>query len=73
MEERRLKLSERKNNDGQTVDEDLIVASYWHVKIKNEAKQRVKGKWLPLRFIFTDNDLAYHTEQLKVKVKSENE
>ena len=63
----------REKSDGQNVDEDLIVAAYWHTKIKNESKQRVNGKWLPLRFIFTDNDLAYHTEQLKVKVKSENE
>ena len=61
----------RGKNDGQTIDEDLIVATYWHNKIKTEARQRVKGKWLPLRFIFTDNDMAYHTEQ--VKVKKENE
>ena len=61
----------REKSDGETVDEDLIVATYWRVKIKNEAKQRAKGKWVPLRFIFTDNDLAYHTEQ--VKVKKENE
>jgi hypothetical protein len=62
----------RKKTDPSKQDADLIVANYWRDKIKDEAKNRVKGKWLPLRFIFTEKDFDYHKEQVKEKVKVEN-
>ena len=43
-------------------DTDMIVANYWREKIKTEARNRVKGRWLPLRFIFTAKDMEYYME-----------
>ena len=50
---------------------DLVISNYWREKIKNEAKNRIKGKWLPLRFIFTEKDIEYQKEFLKRNVKNE--
>ena len=57
--------------DATKQDADMIIANYWRDKIKDEAKHRVKGKWLPLRFIFTEKDFDYQKEHLKEKVKTE--
>ena len=54
-----------------TKDTDTIVANYWREKIKSEARSRVKGKWLPLRFIFTEKDMEYHEEHMKKRIKDE--
>ena len=51
---------------------DMIIANYWRDKVRDEAKHRVKGKWLPLRFIFTEKDFDYQKEQVKQKVKTED-
>ena len=50
---------------------DVVIANYWREKIKNEAKNRVKGRWLPLRFIFTEKDMEYQKEFYKKTVKNE--
>ena len=52
-------------------DADVVIANYWREKIKNEAKNRIKGKWLPLRFIFTEKDMEYQKEFLKRNIKNE--
>ena len=52
-------------------DADVVIANYWREKIKNEAKSRIKGRWLPLRFIFTEKDMEYQKEFLKKAVKNE--
>ena len=49
----------------------MIVANYWREKIKTETRNRVKGRWLPLRFIFTEKDVEYHKEHMEKQVKSE--
>ena len=54
-------------------DADWVVANYWRDKIKEEARQTVQGKWLPLRFVFTEKELSYQNEQLNAKIKPENE
>ena len=62
----------KEKSDPSKQDADMIVANYWRDKIKDEAKHRVKGKWLPLRFIFTEKDFDYQKEQVKEKVKTED-
>ena len=52
-------------------DGQMIVANYWREKIKNETRARVKGKWLPLRFIFTEKDAEYYAECQKKTIKNE--
>ena len=52
-------------------DGEMIVANYWREKIKNETRARVKGKWLPLRFIFTEKDAEYHEECQNKAIKNE--
>ena len=42
-----------------SMDTETVVAKYWHDKIKSEARQRFEGKWDPLRFIFTEQQLEY--------------
>ena len=54
-------------------DQNLVVANYWRDKIKDESKQIMKGKWLPLRFIFNEKELLFYKDQLKPKVKEEDE
>ena len=54
-----------------TKDGDTIVANYWREKIKVEARTRVKGNWLPLRYIFSEKDMEYHKEFMKKTVKAE--
>ena len=49
------------------------MANYWRDKIRDESKQIMKGKWLPMRFIFTDKELVFYEEKMKQKVKLENE
>ena len=53
-------------------DPNVIVANYWREKIKSEAKQLFGGKWLPMRFIFTEKELQYNQEVMKRKIKTEN-
>ena len=53
-------------------DPNVIVANYWREKVKAEARQRFGGKWLPLRFIFTEKELQYNQEIMKSKIKQEN-
>ena len=53
-------------------DAETIVANYWREKIKAEARQIYQGKWLPLRFLFTEKEFGYYLEQ-KQKVKTEIE
>ena len=65
---KKIEAAKEKNQDA-----DLVVANYWRDKIKDDAKQTVKGKWLPLRFIFTEKELDYHKEYTQKNVKSENE
>ena len=57
-------------NDITKPSSDMIVATYWRDKIKEETRNRVRGKWLPLRFIFTEKDFDYHKEQVKVKTEN---
>ena len=45
-------------NRGPSKDEHIFVANYWRDKIRDESKQIMKGKWLPLRFIFTEKELV---------------
>ena len=52
-------------------DSDAIVANYWLDKIKAEARQIYQGKWLQLRFIFTEEQFLYNKEGLKSKMKLE--
>ena len=52
-------------------DPNVIVANYWREKIKAEARQRFGGKWLPLRFVFTEKELQYNQEITKSKIKKE--
>ena len=52
-------------------DVDTIVANYWREKIKAESRSRVKGNWLPLRYIFSEKDMEYHKEFMKKKIKAE--
>jgi hypothetical protein len=52
-------------------DSDAIVANYWLDKIKAEARQIYQGKWLQLRFIFTDQQFHYNKEGFKKPLKSE--
>ena len=63
----------KKKNGSSKQDADMIVASYWREKIKDESKQIVKAKWLPLRFIFTEKDFEYYNDQTKEKIKAEDE
>ena len=50
---------------------DEIVADYWREKIKAEARQRCIGKWLPLRFVFTEKEYEYNNEMSKKSIKKE--
>ena len=52
-------------------DSDAIVANYWLDKIKAEARQIYQGKWLQVRFIFTEEQFLYNKEGLKSKMKLE--
>ena len=52
-------------------DRDMIVANYWRDKIKTETRNRVKGKWLPLRFIFSEKDAEYYEECKNKAIKNE--
>jgi hypothetical protein len=54
-------------------DEETIVASYWLEKIKAEARQIFHGKWLPLRYVFTEKELQYSSEVRMKKVKTEKQ
>ena len=52
-------------------DSNTIVANYWLYKIKAEARQIYQGKWLPLRFVFTEAQLQYSNEAMMKQVKTE--
>ena len=67
----RKKISEEIAKGKLIKDSDTIVANYWLEKIRREARQIYEGKWLPLRFVFTDQQLNYHNEVSKKKVKTE--
>ena len=47
------------------------MANYWREKIKSEARSRVKGNWLPLRYIFSEKDMEYYKEFMRKTVKAE--
>ena len=61
----------KEKNGPSTKDGDLVIANYWREKIRKEAKNRSKGKWLPLRFIFSEIDMEYQKEYIKRTVKTE--
>ena len=61
--------STKKTKSTNSADE--IVARYWRDKIRAEARQLFAGKWLPLRFIFTEKELAYNQKILENKIKTE--
>ena len=68
----RKKIEVSMEKSGSTAkDGDTIVANYWREKIKVEARTRVKGNWLPLRYIFSEKDMEYHKEFMKKTVKAE--
>ena len=67
----RKKIAETLEKVKSSKDQDTVVASYWIEKIKAEARQLFCGKWLPLRFIFTEKELQYHREFLMKDVKKE--
>ena len=68
----RKKIKSVNEKGGSSVkDDDVIVANYWREKIKCEAKNRLKGRWLPLRFIFTEKDLEYQDEYMRRTIKDE--
>ena len=54
-------------------EEHIVIANYWRDKIRDESKQIVNGKWLPIRFIFTQKELVFFKEQIRQKVKLERE
>ena len=70
VEEKKIK-SVNEKGGSSVKDDDVIVANYWREKIKNEAKNRLKGRWLPLRFIFTEKDLEYQDEYMRRTIKDE--
>ena len=58
-------------NKGRSInDTDEIIASYWLEKIKREARQIYDGKWIPLRFVFTENQLKYNIDILAKNKKN---
>jgi hypothetical protein len=67
----RKKIEETINKGKQNKDSDTVVASYWLDKIRAEARQLFQGKWLPLRFIFSEKELHYNTELQKKTIKTE--
>ena len=69
----RKKVADTIANGKSHKDEETIVASYWLEKIKQEARQIYHGKWLPLRYIFTEKELQYNSEVKMKKVKTENQ
>ena len=56
----RKKIAECISKGKGNTDEETIVAKYWHDKIRNEARQLFQGKWNPLRFAFTEQELDYN-------------
>ena len=70
VEEKKIEAMKEKNGPS-TKDGDLVIANYWREKIRKEAKNRIKGKWLPLRFIFSETDMEYQKEYIKRTVKTE--
>ena len=54
-----------------TKDGHSVIANYWREKIRREATNRIKGRWLPLRFIFSETDMEYQKEYIKRTVKTE--
>ena len=67
----RKKISEELKKGKLIKDSDTIVANYWLEKVKREARQRYEGKWLPLRFVFTEQQMIYNKEMLTKEVKAE--
>ena len=67
----RKKIAETLEKVKSSKDQDTVVASYWIEKIKAEARQLFCGKWLPLRFIFTEKELQYHREFSTKNIKKE--
>ena len=64
----RKKIAKQKEQTSKNVKDDgTIVAEYWRDKIRAEARQKYDGKWEPMRFIFTENELQYHCKLLKSK------
>jgi hypothetical protein len=69
----RKKISEELKKGKLVKDSNTIVANYWLYKIKAEARQIYQGKWLPLRFVFTETQLNYSNEVIMKQVKQEIE
>ena len=68
----RKKIQSQVGKSGQsTKNAAMVVANYWRDKIKTETRNRVRGRWLPLRFIFTEKDVEYHKEHVEKQVKIE--
>ena len=69
----RKKIADTHEKGKSKKDDETIVASYWLEKIKAEARQIFAGKWLPLRYIFTEKELQYSNEVRMRQVKTENQ
>ena len=50
-------------------EDHIVIANYWRDKIRDESKQIMNGKWLPLRFIFTQKELVFFKNQQTVKTE----
>ena len=61
----------KEKNGPSAKDVDLVITNYWREKIRRETKNRIKGKWLPLRFIFSETDMEYQKEYNNRTVKTE--
>ena len=67
----RKKIEAIKEKYGASKEGDVVIANYWREKIRREATNRIKGRWLPLRFIFSEKDMEYQREYIKRTVKTE--
>ena len=67
----RKKIKAIKEKNGASKEGDVVIANYWREKIRREATNRIKGRWLPLRFIFSETDMEYQKEYIKRTIKTE--
>ena len=68
LEEKKIALA-REKSVVSSKDDHIVIANYWRDKIRDESKQIMNGKWLPLRFIFTQKELVFFKDQQKVKTE----
>ena len=48
---------------GKVLNPYLIVSQYWRVKILQDTRSTIKGKWNQIKFAFNNNDLVYFNER----------